>query len=269
MTTLSHLTGREHARFLDSVRQASVITEPFPHAIIDGALSADFLAQAYQNLPEKSLFNDAGHGLLAFQIWDKSEDLTQWRSPRKAFWQQCNEQLFDDAIAGAIHALFTPARQALYQRLFGDTADKKQDMIQLQPWATCGALNIRAAGSSLPTHMDWPNRLYSLIVYLDPDETASPDWGTRLFHGPQIIGSEGVDIMAKRAPDHVKSCTPEAATLIPFKPGRIAIFMNTPWSYHGAQVQGADGASRFCLVKGINMTLDSTEQLFGLPPELK
>lgn len=268
MTMLSQLISREHARLLESVRQASVITEPFPHAIIDSALSSDFFLQAYQNLPEKALFNDAGHGLLAFQIWDNSEELAQWQSQRKVFWQHCNDTLFDDAVATAIHTLFAPARQSLYQRLFGDRADSKQDLIQLQPWATSGALNIRAAGSTLPTHMDWPNRLYSLIVYLDPEQTALPDWGTRLFHGPQIIGNEGVDIMAKRAPDHVKSCSAEAATLIPFQPGRIAIFMNTPWSYHGARVEAAGNASRWCLVKGINMTLESTEQLFGLPPEL-
>ena len=268
MTMLSQLISREHARLLESVRQASVITEPFPHAIIDSALSSDFFLQAYQNLPEKALFNDAGHGLLAFQIWDNSEELAQWQSQRKVFWQHCNDTLFDDAVATAIHTLFAPARQSLYQRLFGDRADSKQDLIQLQPWATSGALNIRAAGSTLPTHMDWPNRLYSLIVYLDPEQTALPDWGTRLFHGPQIIGNEGVDIMAKRAPDHVKSCSAEAATLIPFQPGRIAIFMNTPWSYHGARVEAAGNASRWCLVKGINMTLESTEQLFRLPPEL-
>ena len=34
----------------------------------------------------------------------------------------------------------------------------------------------------------------------DPEQTALPDWGTRLFRGPQIIGREGVEIMAKRAP---------------------------------------------------------------------
>ena len=268
MTTLDPLIRREHARLLESVRRANVIREPFPHTIIDGALSSEFILQAYQCLPGKAQFSDAGHGLLAFQIWDKSEELAQWQSRRKVFWQHCNDALFDDVVATAIHTLFAPARQSLYQRLFGHRADSMQDLIQLQPWATSGALNIRAAGSTLPTHMDWPNRLYSLILYLDPEQTALPDWGTRLFRGPQIIGREGVEIMAKRAPDHVKSCAPEAATLIPFQPGRIAIFMNTPWSYHGARVQAQGNASRWCLVKGINVTLESTEQLFGLPPEL-
>ncbi len=91
MTTLDPLIRREHARLLESVRRANVIREPFPHTIIDGALSSEFILQAYQCLPGKAQFSDAGHGLLAFQIWDKSEELAQWQSRRKVFWQHCND----------------------------------------------------------------------------------------------------------------------------------------------------------------------------------
>lgn len=269
MTVLHAALKQERDRFLQAIRDASVTADPFPHALIDGAVSEDFLEQLYQSLPERALFTDAGHGLQTFQIWDQSDDLQQWNDPRKVFWEACNQVVFDDAVAAALHQLFAPAREALYESLFGDRAPRKQPLIELQSWAASGALNIRAAGSSLPTHMDWPNRLYSLILYLDPDNTAQREWGTRLFHGPKITGQEGVDIMAKRTPDQVKACRDDAATLIPFTPGRIAIFMNTPWSYHGATVNTDDNASRWCLVKGINMTLDATDKLFGLPPELR
>ncbi|MGJ3257335.1 MAG: hypothetical protein ACFE0K_13555 [Alcanivorax sp.] len=268
MNVLNAALTKERDHFLQVIREACVIPDPFPHALIDGAFSEDFLEQLYRNLPDRNRFNDAGHGLHAFQIWDQSDDLQQWTDHRKAFWEACNQILFDDSVAAAFHELFSPARVSLYQSLFGNLANRRLSQIKLQPWASSGALNIRSAGSSLPTHMDWPNRLYSLILYLDPDITAQPEWGTRLFHGPKVTGQEGLNIMAKRAPDHVKSCRKEAATLIPFKPGRVAIFMNTPWSYHGASVNTESQAARWCLVKGINMTLEATENLFGLPPEL-
>lgn len=269
MNVLHAALKKERNRFLQAIREACVDSNPFPHALIDGAISEDFLEQLYRCLPDRKQFTDAGHGLHAFQIWDQSDDLQQWNDHRKSFWEACNQIVFDDSVAAALHQLFSPAREALYESLFGDLIHRKLPLIELQPWSSSGALNIRAAGSSLPTHMDWPNRLYSLILYLDPENTAQQEWGTRLFHGPKIIGQEGLDIMAKRAPDHVKSCSKEAATLIPFKPGRIVIFMNTPWSYHGATVNTDNKASRWCLVKGINMTLDATDKLFGLPPELR
>ena len=258
----------EQQRFLQAIRDSEVIHAPFPHASIDGGLSEAFLQTLYAHLPAPQEFNDEGYGLKTFQIWDESEELLNWRPAERRFWQDCNAALFSEEVAEAIHTLFRPAMENLYRDLFSDP-ESQLAKVELQPWSTSGALNIRAPGNCLPTHMDWPNRLYSLILYLDPDQHFQEDWGTRLFHGPKICGPQGVEVMAKRARDHVRDCTAEASTLVPFKPGRVTIFMNTPWSYHGANVAANAAGSRWCLVKGINMTLAATEQLFGLPPELR
>lgn len=265
MISQQDIFSNQRTRLLERLSCVTVQTDPCPHFVIDDALDGEALSALYASLPASELFTPAGNGLQTFQTWQAADDLQKLTPVQRSFFDALNRTLFSQTVAEAVIDRFRPQLMRLHQQLFGHD---RSDQIHLRDWGDSGALNIRAPGSALPIHLDWPNRLVSLVLYLAPDNVYCADWGTRLYSVDVARIADPLALMAKKVPDDASLLDPSASILLPFAPGRLVAFMNTPWSYHGADVSSTSPASRWCLVKGINLTQEATEQLFGLPPAL-
>lgn len=257
-------------RLEQGVISAKVDKEPFPHFLLDNVFSESELDALTSCFPEERLFEQAGEGLKVFEIWRDADSLNVLSQNQRQLFRQINEELFTQDLAQLVFERFREDILDNFQVIFGHEAHKQFDQIELSDWALAGAINIREQGNCLPRHLDWPNRLISLVVYLDPEKGEQEDWGTRLYEidkssveNPWAVFSR---IPEASEPEH----TPNAYKQIPFRHGRIAVFLNSIWSYHGAVIEPTMcDARRFCIVKGINMTLESTEKIFTLPVELR
>ncbi|MGX1305990.1 hypothetical protein AB7M35_000710 [Amorphus suaedae] len=264
------LPSEQH--FLDLIAECAVDETPCPHLVIDGLFTAEDLEGLYAHLPEEAQFEDVGGGLLTFQTWRDAEDLDKLDPPRRAYFAELEERVFTPRVGDAIYSKFRPALEALFGRLFGDDAERQLGRVDLADWAMAGALNIREQSNELPIHLDWPNRLISIVVYLAPEDGWREDWGTRLYEVPRDLSPEDeLAVLARTGPQDLVKVDGNRYRTIGFRPGRVTAFMNTPWSHHGAFIEAASGsdARRWCLVKGLNLTLPATEAIFGLPPELR
>ncbi|MEW5423878.1 hypothetical protein [Amorphus sp. 3PC139-8] len=259
-------------RFLDLVSAAEVVEDPCPHLFLDGLFSDNELQALYDHLPDETLFQDVGSGLHTFQTWREADDLDKLDARQSAYFQRLEQELFTPQVANAFYQKFRPSRERLFDHLFGETAATRLTEIELADWSMAGALNIRDQSSELPIHLDWPNRLISIVVYLAPEDGWREDWGTRLYEVRRDLSpADALGLMARTKPQELISVDTEQYRTIDFRPGRVTAFMNTAWSHHGAAIEPTAGshARRWCLVKGLNLTLGATEAIFGLPPELR
>ena len=258
------------ARFRVQLSAAKVVERPYPHFILDALFSEQDLDAFYSNLPSEETFHDHGHGLQSFQIWQGAEDRRNAPRAVTRFLDELDVRLFTQEMAEVVREKFQPSLRDTYDVLFGSEANTRLGMIELEPWTHTGAVNIRAQKSTLPVHLDWPNRLVSLVLYLAPETRWHSDWGTQLHWVDRKKTPDPVGILARTAPPDSMVMTGTPPYQIAFRPGRVVAFLNTPWSHHSACMTSINSqARRWCIVKGINMTLSATERLFGLSPELR
>ncbi|MEI4196709.1 2OG-Fe(II) oxygenase [Roseovarius sp. E0-M6] len=258
------------ARLCHEIRAAELHHAPFPHFWLDNVFTSAEMEQIVQVIRDETHFQDVGSGMKVLEIWKEAENLKQVSAQRAHFLRALNCDLFTQSIAELIFQRFRPSLMKNFETVFGADAKGKLDAIALSDWDLAGAINIRAQGNQLPPHIDWPNRLVSVVLYLDPDGGADESWGTRLFDVDRANIVDPWSNFAKVPGITEPDINIDSYSLIPFKHGRIAIFLNSLWSYHGAFITPTNNAARrWCMVKGINMTLEKTEEIFALPKELR
>lgn len=249
----------------DRINDAIIEEAPFPHIVIDNFLSVDELEMFYSQLPQDSQFDWNKVGLGYFGFWPGSASVKMLNQEQQQYFLEFQNRYFSNEAAGCILNKFKPYLNNLHRKLFGS-----EQLIKLQDWNESGGIDIRIPGNKLPIHLDWPNRLFSVILYLDPGNNCKPGWGTRLYEVDQNSITDPLEVFSQRRKlSHDEMINWQYRT-IDFVPNRLVVFMNTPWSFHGAIVPSVPGSgSRYCFLKGLNITKEQTEKLFGLPPELR
>ena len=249
------------------IAEAAVATDPSPHLVIDDVFPARVYERFQAALPRLEECRPIeGDNLRVFPLWDDPE--TPDRDPGDL--RHLMHAIFTQEIADHFLQRFMPSLTSMYDALFGDQAAAYRDLVRVRDWREAGALDVRPVGNVLPAHTDWPNRLVSVVVYLAPaHETWCAAWGTRLYRVAPDAGLDALALMAKQVefPDALIDRT--NYRLLAFRPNRAVAFMNTPWSIHGAEVEGHPEERRWAITKGINLPSDVTGKIFGLPVELR
>ena len=249
------------------IAAAAVATDPSPHLVIDDVFPACVYERLQAALPGLDEFRSVeGDNLRVFPLWDDPEGSGGDASGLRRLMNA----VFTQELAERFLERFMPSLTSMYGVLFGNRAAAYRDLVRVRDWREAGALDVRPVGNVLPAHTDWPNRLVSVVVYLAPaHETWREEWGTRLYRISPDAGLDALALMAKKLefPDALIDRT--KYRLLAFRPNRAVAFMNTPWSIHGAEVEGNLEERRWAITKGINLPSDVTERIFGLPVELR
>jgi len=249
------------------IAEARVATDPSPHLVLDDVFPAPVYERFQAALPGlDELRAIEGDNLRVFPLWDDSENSDGGSSDLGRLMNA----IFTQELAERFLESFMPALTSMYGALFGSRAMEYRNLVRVRDWRAAGALDVRPVGNVLPAHTDWPNRLVSVVVYLaPPDEAWREEWGTRLYRITPDVGLDALALMAKKVdfPDALIDRT--NYRLLAFRPNRTVAFMNTPWSIHGAEVEGNLDERRWAITKGINLPSDVTEKIFGLPVELR
>lgn len=251
-------TGKEKIMAKGTI---DLYTEPFAHAKWDNFLENEDLENLYRHLPAKEHFNWQEESLGIFQLWNANERKVGLEID--SFWKYLEERYFNEALKQELYELFRPEIEKRDLEMLG-----RKMTHELVPWKNSGSIDWRLSGNILPDHLDWPNRLLSVVLYLDPFKEAKSSWGTRLYEYPEVKAGlkEEFSRESQIAIGHLDETKYKQ---LDFKENRLVVFLNSARSFHGARVERADGSKgRLCIVKGINMSLEHTERVMSLPGEL-
>lgn len=257
-------------RFGQLVGETKVFTEPSPYLVLDDVFPRDIYERFQAALPGFAELRPMERdNLHIFPLWDAKSDAVASGDGAVGLRWLVNT-VFSQDLAERFLERFSSSLSSMYADLFGSRSAEYRDLVRVHDWTEAGSLDVRPVGNVLPAHTDWPNRLISVVFYLSPaNETWREEWGTRLYRITPAEGLDPVALMAK------KQAFPDALIdrsdykLLEFRPNRIVAFMNTPWSVHGAQVDGHPAERRWAVTKGINLPYPVTERIFGLPAELR
>lgn len=233
----------------------TVEQHPFPHLIIDDFLSSRDLDLLHEAITHYQDYRTTSDDHKYIDIVSLSKSSTIHKVISKYFTENFRDTLL---------AQFNGSIYGLYDQLTVST-----DVLQFQDWSETGTIDWRLPGNALPVHIDWPNRLLSVILYLDPYKDSAHAMGTRLYE----IAPDGLDAYTElsRITNIGKSRIAEDRyKQIPFVENRLVVFMNSHLSYHSATVDTSiQTKGRIVLVKGINLTRNCTAKYFKLPKELQ
>ena len=214
----------DRAALVAHIRQRVMSTpmrvNPFPHLVVSELLPADFYQQLLRAIPAPTFWRPAGYQR---DNWHIEEDTasrlseTTWRFMHREIAAKVLMPLLLERFADAI---------ATYWR---DTCDL--DASKLAGHYRCdeGRLLLRRAGYELEPHLDPPNAMLTVLIYLA--EPGAPDThGTDLYaSGPLPAQRVGILYPARQG------IPTERATTVPFRANTALVFV-TPLSVHGAKL---------------------------------
>lgn len=233
----------------------TVEQHPFPHLIIDNFLSKRDLGSLNKAITNYQDYRNTSDNHSYIDIVNLSKSSIIHKMISKYFTENFRDALlaqFYDNIYRLFNKLSVPI-----------------GALQFQDWSDTGTIDWRHPGNELPVHIDWPNRILSVILYLDPYKDSDHSMGTKLYE----IESDGLDVHTElsRITNVGKNRIAEDRyKQIPFVENRLIAFMNSHISYHSATVsKNITTKGRIVLVKGINLSRTCTSKYFTLPKELQ
>ncbi len=208
------------AHLQQRIAGAAMSADPFPHLVVSNLLPEDFYRRLLRAIPAPTFWRRAGYQR---DNWHVDEDRasrlseTTWRVMHREIAAHVLMPLlldrFADAIAEYWRAAFDLDASALSEHYVCDE----------------GRLLLRRAGYELQPHLDPPNAILTVLLYLAP--LGAPDaQGTDLYRsGPLPANRVGIMYPAQQG------ISLELAATVPFRPNTLLAFV-TPTSVHGAKL---------------------------------
>ena len=248
--------SRIAAHVAAALERATLVDNPFPHAIVDDFLPDSFYDALIMGLPPTVLFADRSVNKQQLTV---PFDLAP-RYSRRA-WGFMADVVAEDIVAPAVIGKFRAPTTAWLARNFPELADVPLESVGLR--CSDGRIMLRRPGYVIKPHRDPKWGFLTCLMYLarpGDDER----WGTQLYH------VDGDDEAHGAAPHWIdeKRCRP--AGDIAFRRNRAFIFLNSVGA-HGASIP-ADAqppdleryAYQFRIGAGADLMRRLTE---NLPPE--
>jgi hypothetical protein len=224
MAEREHQTTGPLAHFVERLRAAEVVAEPFPHFYLEEVFPADYYNELLARLPGggvyQNLYEVTDLKLEHFRHRDQRDFDAGWTESlpagTKEFWDAFHEWFLGAELARAVLRSFA---EPLRER-FGDEAAWPEVSVESQ-------LIRHRAGYFLGPHSDLHTKLAVLLVYLAPDARGE-HLGTSLYR-PKQPGF--------RCPDskHYPFEQFERVKTAPYRPNSLLAFLRSDVSFHGVE----------------------------------
>jgi len=250
---------------LKNVRDIDVIKEPFPHIIIENALSPELARQLIESYPSEEIVSKGNQHLsnerFSYSAVDVLNDKTTSPLWKEFISKHVSEEFLHDVLR-----IFHKNIQEVYpdfEKRFGPLEEQKVGIRKIDPKQTGRILTdaqicintpvIERPTSVKVAHLDKENKLFAGLLYLrhpDDDSTGGElliyKYKNNNFrlHGPRFIEDQFV----------------EKVGTIPYKTGNLIFFLNSIDSIHGVTVRQKTPHTR----RFVNLVMEMPGPLFDL-----
>jgi len=209
------------AHFIDCLKTAEIVPEPYPHYYLENVFPADYYQTLREHLPTsavyQNLFEVTDYKLDHFRHRDQRDLHTAWTSslpaPLKGFWDSFDEWFLGPELARAVLESFGTYLQTS-EGAWPEVAVESQ-------------LIRHRAGYFLGPHSDLYTKLVVLLIYLAPDESAA-HLGTSLYR-PKDPDFSCPNSRHYPFDDFIRVDT------APYRPNSLLAFLRSDISFHGVE----------------------------------
>ncbi len=252
-TRLNPATVIAHVR--QAVMRAELLTDPFPHVVVDKLLPDDVYKLALDAIPPELFFGERDPIKQNLRL---PMDFGPTLSAR--VWDFIEETVARDAIRPAVLEKFHEHLQTQYELLFGASL---RDRAQALPQSISGGrLMLRRAGYHLSAHRDPKRTMLTCLMYFARTKD-SETYGTQVF---RVRDDREASYTQTYYPEEAgQAC--ELVKLVPYRPNTALIFLNSSGA-HGADIP-ADAPrklERYSYQFYIGPDLDALNELIALLP---
>jgi hypothetical protein len=232
MAETTSLRSGPLAHFVDRLRTAEVVLDPYPHYCLEKVFPDDYYQALLDHLPASTVYENLYEvttlKLDHFRHRDQRDLNEGWTETLplqlKEFWDRFHEWFLGKELAQAVLDSFAGPLNARFE---GDSWPEVSVESQL----------IRhRAGYFLGPHSDLYTKLVVLLVYLAPDESAT-HLGTSLYR-PREAGFSCPNSTHYPFADFIRVST------APYKPNSLLAFMRSDVSFHGLEPLSEQDVSR-------------------------
>ena len=213
--------------------------DPFPYVVIDNALPDPIFERLLREFPEQTVIEQGGlydghtHRFLAESVLN-SEQIPQIWKEFVAF--HTSDRCYREAIDFLEPALAScyAERLKFIRRAKTGIRNVGDGDIMLDCQFVLNRPNVE---TSRTIHLDNPKELYAMLLYVrSPGDTVK---GGDLQIYRARHGSVGISGVREANPDDL-----ELIEEVPYAANRLALFLNTPKSFHGVSVREPGGINR-------------------------
>ncbi len=224
MTENSSTLTNPCAHFVNRLRTAEVMLDPYPHYCLENVFPDEYYQALLSHLPESNVYQNL------FEVTDLKLEHFRYRDQRdlnkdwtralpdeiRNFWDDFNEWFLGPDLAQAVLDSFAELRRAR-------CGDEEQ-----WPAVSVESQLIRSrAGYFLGPHSDLHTKLVVLLVYLAPDESAE-HLGTSLYR-PKDPSFTCPNSTHYPFEDFIRVKT------TPYRPNSLLGFLRSDVSFHGVE----------------------------------
>lgn len=229
---------------LDRLKDIEILTNPFPHAVVQNIFPNDYYQQIQQNFPldqQMVPLSETGRTGNAYRerlvtLFDDA-GFARLTSEQRHFWGQFGGWLYSPEFINGVIKLFWP-----------HVKDRILEVSQVLGWARVrgdAQLVSDQTDYGIGPHTDAAQRLITFLFYLPQDERF------REF-GTDIYTPKDSQFTCKGGP-HYKYDFFNHEKTIPFLPNTLLIFPRTNRSFHGVNPIRAQNITRHLLINNIRL----------------
>jgi hypothetical protein len=213
--------------FIDRLKTAEIIPDPYPHFCLDRVFPEEFYQSLLRQLPDKSayqnLFKITTLKLDHFRFRDQRDLADDWTASLpdelRRFWDGFNTWFLGPELARAVFDSFAdPMRTRFAERSEWPAVSVEAQLIRHQE------------GFFLGPHTDLSTKLVVLLIYLPPDDS-HPHVGTSLYR-PKKSGFTCPDSNHYPFDEFVNVKT------APYQRNSLLAFERSDRSFHGVEPFG-------------------------------
>ncbi len=215
--------ARVSAHVRDAVGRASLITDPFPHIVVDDVVPADVYKTMLRSIPPQDFFGDKDRIKQNLRIpVVGGPDLTL------RVWQFVDDVIAREVIVPAVMARFEEPLRGHYRTIFGDAFVARAAALPQSP--SGGRVMLRRPGYHLAPHRDPKRSMLTCLMYLAaPGDDES--YGTKIFR----VSDDHESSYTQTYYPEQNGAACELVKMVPFRPNSMLVFLNGSGA-HGADI---------------------------------
>lgn len=235
------------------IQATPVVSQPFPHLVVDEFLPPELYAELQARWPAKARFrpNPSGqrHQLGGKPLIEQAGD-----EATKAFWTAVHE--WAQASNRAFFAKLTPYFGAKFAPFLGrDWHDRARDF-ELND----GGINLAyyTGDILMAPHVDHSIIVTNAFLYLSESDREEPELGTVLYQNRGLMLPANIDVAPALARVGLKE-----AGVAAYRANRVFAYVNGPASFHGVSARSIGERERRILMFGNLMTNACITRVLG------
>lgn len=217
--TLSGLDKHIEKRFAET----PVITQPFPHLVIEDIFPEEFYQKIQANWPEIHHFLEDGSNFI-LPVTKGCNEECNLEYKNKMFWRLFGEVIVNRYIKPRIIEKFAPY---FHLKLAMKNFDPK-NLNRIENFFECrlDCLKMQKYFYAIGPHIDQLNVYAPILIYL-PETNDQPDFGTSFYYGPDNPNPNEIYYKAPYSLKFAKKTV--------YKRNTLVTFLQSPRSWHSVE----------------------------------